>query len=212
VTTNQITLRKQETEEKLFKILKGLVDYLESTIDKYKSSLIRDIEFYKSREFESEKQKLKNELENLNRYYDELVSISHNKLDYAPQRFTTTITRDELRRMIIGRIEVFDRNTISNWINYLLANKYIEQNPTSNRTSKGKTMPNLDTNYKIKDCAFLKKYAELKAKNNDQHSHTQLQQTSLLPHCESSSPQNQEEKKDNSKTFPNNPSNSTSNE
>jgi len=142
---NPITLRKSTTEEKLFGILEGLVGYLSNLIYEYKSRVLIT----------------KDELEAIDKYCNEIKLMLTNELNYVSQSFTFTITRDELRQIIIGN-EVFDRHAVSSWINYLLAKHYIRQNPTSNRTKNNKRMPNLDTKYELSDIRILVRYNELK--------------------------------------------------
>jgi len=158
VTTNPITLRKSTTQEKLFGILEGLVGYISNLIIEYKSRVLIT----------------KDELEAIDKYCNEIKLILTNELNYVSQPFTFTITRDELRQIIIGN-EVFDRHAVSSWINYLLAKHYIKQNPTSNRTKNNKRMPNLDTKYELSDIRILVRYNELKnlknSENYNNHTH-----------------------------------------
>jgi hypothetical protein len=85
------------------------------------------------------------------------------KEELAKGFLTVPILRYELRQIISGKLEVFNRETVSLWVNWLLNNGYIVQNPDSDKRN-GKILLTLNTRYFIDFNQIDKKIRELIAK------------------------------------------------
>lgn len=214
MTTNPITLRKSTTEEKLFKILERLLNYYEQELWDYWLKLKRFIE-----SFPSNKEEEKETLKNVKEYDEKLLSLIRKEVKWVDVRdvlsfcpYEVKISRYQLKQMIIGSIEVFNRDVVSNWINFLVANGYLKQNPDSYIMKKSfngvqtieTIMPTNDTRYFV--IPFKTAYTLFK--DNDPQRETgqtkpqQPKQQTNLTLYESRSPNDQAEIKDNSSVNP----------